>query len=201
MKKRKKSTRKTFVSYDKTHWQPGTMLYPVPAVLISCGTRLEEYNILTVSWAGTVCTNPPMLSISLRPERYSYDIIKKNMEFVVNLPSRKIVKAVDYCGVRSGRKENKWEACNFKPIESKVIKTPQIESCPVSIECKVKQILPLGSHDCFISEVVGVSVFSELINKKGRLQLEKAELVSYVHGAYFAPGKILGTFGYSVKKA
>jgi len=197
---KKSKIKKEQVCLDKTHWQPGTMLYPLPAVLVSCGTSPQEYNILTISWVGTVCSDPPMLSISVRPERHSYDIIKNNMEFVVNLPSKNMASVVDYCGVRSGSKENKWEACNLKPIESKHIKTPQIESCPVSIECKVKQILPLGSHDCFIAEVVGVSVFSDLINQNGRLQLEQAELISYVHGAYYAPGKFLGTFGYSVKK-
>jgi len=200
MIKKKQKKRKKQISFNKTHWQAGTMLYPLPAVLISCGTEPSKYNIITISWAGTVCTDPAMLSISVRPERHSYEIIKKNKEFVVNLPSRSMAKAVDYCGVRSGRNVNKWDVCKLKAIESQHIKTPQIESCPVSIECKVKQIIPLGSHDCFIAEVVGVSVFSDLINSKGRLQLEKAELISYIHGAYFAPGKLLGTFGYSVKK-
>ncbi|MDD5455659.1 MAG: flavin reductase family protein [Candidatus Margulisbacteria bacterium] len=188
-------------NYKKVHLKPGTMVYPLPAAIISCGILPREYNILTISWIGTICSEPPMLSISVRPVRYSYDIIKKNKEFVVNLPDSKMARTVDLCGVRSGRDINKWEVLKLKPCSSKIIKTPQIENCPVSIECMVKQIIPLGSHDCFIAEVVNVSVHAYLVNKNGYCDLEKADLLCYMHGAYHDLGKTIGRFGYSVKKS
>ena len=184
----------------KTHWKPGTMLYPLPAVVLSCGMNPEDFNLITVSWAGTICTDPAMVSVSIRPQRRSHTIISETQEFVINMMESKDAWAVDYCGVKSGRDTDKWAVCNFKRVDSVVIKTPQIASAPVSIECKVKQVLKLGSHDCFLAEVVNVSVRSDLVNEKGYLNLKKADLFAYVHGEYLSFGKSLGKFGFSVKK-
>jgi len=185
----------------KVNFKPGTMLYPAPAAIISCGIEPKDYNLITISWIGTICSDPPMLSISVRPERHSYNIIRSDMQFVVNLTTKKMVRATDFCGVRSGKKLKKWDQTRLVAGPSKVIKVPQIESSPVSIECVVKQIIPLGSHDMFIAEVVNVSVDQGLIDKKGKFHLEKANLISYVHGSYMFSEKQIGKFGYSVKKA
>ena len=185
----------------KKSWKPGNMLSPAPAVLVSCGgTKEWKPNLITVAWAGTVCTNPPMLSISIRPERYSYEIIRKTGEFVVNLPTVKQVKATDWCGVVSGRDHDKFEKTGLTPAPALQTGCPIVLECPVNIECRVTQTLELGSHTMFIAEVVAVQVSSELIDAKGKLCLEKAGLIVFMHGAYFALGSYLGHFGFSVRK-
>lgn len=183
------------VVFDK----PGNFLYPIPAVMVSCGT-MKEPNIITIAWTGTICSDPPMVSISVRPERYSYDIIKESGEFVINLTTRNLVKACDYCGVKSGRDVDKFADMHLTPAESKVVSCPSIAESPVSIECKVKQVIPLGTHDMFIAEVVSVSVDSSFIDSKGRFQMNKTDLICYSHGEYMSLGKRLGTFGFSVRK-
>lgn len=185
----------------KHNWKPGTMIYPLPAVMISCGRTPEEYNIFTVAWVGTICTNPPMCYISVRPERHSYNIIRESMEFVINLTTSQTAFATDWCGVRSGRDYNKFKEMKLTPGKSTVINAPAIEESPVCIECKVKQIVPLGSHDMFIAEVVNVQADDLYLDKdSGKLDLAKANPLVYVHGEYFDLGKKLGHFGWSVRK-
>ncbi|MBD5182721.1 MAG: flavin reductase family protein [Bacteroidales bacterium] len=184
----------------KENWKPGTLVYPLPAVLVSCGTP-EVNNLFTVAWTGTVCTNPAMLYISVRPERYSYSLIKKTMEFTVNLTTEKMAKATDFCGVRSGRDMDKWKATGLHRHPGHSISCPAVEESPISIECRVKSIIPLGSHDMFIAEVVNVMADTEYMEEDtGRFRLDKAHLINYSHGGYFAQGEQLGTFGFSVKK-
>jgi flavin reductase (DIM6/NTAB) family NADH-FMN oxidoreductase RutF len=188
-------------SIKKQSWKPGNMLSPAPAVLVSCGGIKEwKPNLITVAWAGTVCTNPPMLSISVRPERYSYDIIRQTGEFVVNVPTAKQAKATDWCGVVSGREHDKFKKTGLTPAPALKVKCPVALECPVNIECRVTQTLNLGSHVMFIAEVVAVQVSSELIDAKGKLRLEKAGLIAFVHGEYFALGPYLGHFGFSIRK-
>lgn len=184
----------------KQSWKPGNMLYPVPAVMVSCQRENEKPNIITVAWAGTICTNPAMLSISVRPERYSYNIIKETKEFVVNLVTRDLAYATDYCGVKSGRDVDKFKEMNLHKSISKLVKAPGIEESPVNIECRVKEIKELGSHHMFIAEVVSVNIDDKYMDKTGKFNLNKAGLVSYSHGEYFELGKKLGKFGYSVAK-
>lgn len=184
----------------KESFKPGNMLYPLPAVMISCQRKEEKPNIITVAWAGTVCTNPPMLSISIRPERYSYDIIKETGQFVVNLTTKKLAKATDYCGVRSGRNVDKFKEMHLHTVESEQIEVPGILECPVNIECKVRQVLELGSHHMFLADVVGVQVDADLLDETGKFWLNKSELMTYSHGSYFGLGEQFGTFGYSVRK-
>lgn len=184
----------------KQSWKPGNMLYPVPAVIVSCQRENEKPNIITVAWAGTICTNPAMLSISVRPERYSYNIIKETKEFVVNLVTSDLAYATDYCGVKSGRDVDKFKEMNLHKSISKVVKAPGIEESPVNIECCVKEIKELGSHHMFIAEVVSVNIDDNYMDKTGKFNLNKAGLVSYSHGEYFELGKKLGKFGYSVAK-
>lgn len=185
----------------KTEWQPGNMLYPVPAVMVSCGSTPEEHNIITISWTGTINTNPPMLYISVRPERHSYNIIKKNMEFVVNLATERLAFVTDLNGVKSGKNMNKFKETRLTPVPARKTNTVLIGESPVNIECKVKQIIPLGSHDMFIAEVVNVNVDEKLIDPKtNKLRLDKANLIAYSHGFYYLLGKRIGKFGYSVKK-
>ncbi len=185
---------------SKQHWKAGNMLYPVPAVMVSCQKENETPNIITVAWAGTVCTNPAMLSISVRPERYSYDIIKESGEFVVNLVDEKLVYATDYCGVKSGRDVDKFKQMNLTPQPSQHIHAPGIAQSPVNIECKVSQILELGSHHMFLAEVMGVTIDEKYMDDKHKFHLNDAGLVAYSHGEYYRLGKYLGKFGYSVKK-
>lgn len=184
----------------KQVWKPGNMLYPLPAVMVSCQRKDEKPNIITVAWAGTVCSDPAMVSVSIRPERYSYDIIRETGEFVINLTTRRLAAAADYCGVRSGRDVDKFEEMHLTPVPSRKIAAPGILESPVNIECKVKQILQLGSHDMFLAEVVGVNVTEECMDEKGRLLLNETGLVAYSHGRYFSLGECVGTFGYSVRK-
>ena len=184
----------------KQSWKPGTMIYPVPAVLVSCGDG-EEKNLFTVAWTGTVCTNPPMCYISVRPERHSYDIIKRTGEFVINLTTASLARATDWCGVRSGRDYDKFEQMGLTPIEAAVVGAPAIEESPISIECRVRQILPLGSHDMFLADVVNVLVDEAYINPEtNRLELERAAPIVYSHGEYFRIGEVIGHFGWSVRK-
>lgn len=184
----------------KQVWKPGNMLYPLPAVMVSCGKEGEKPNIITVAWAGTVCTSPAMVSISIRPERYSYHIIKETGEFVINLVTKDLVYATDYCGVRSGKDIDKFKEMHLTPSESEKISAPGIAESPVNIECKVKEIKSLGSHDMFLAEVVSVKVDETYMNEKGKFELNSTGLVTYSHGEYFELGKKLGSFGYSVRK-
>ena len=184
----------------KEIWRPGNMLYPIPAVMVSCGRKGENPNIITVAWAGNVCSSPAMLSISVRKERYSYDIIKETGEFVVNLTSRELTRAADWCGVRSGKDFDKFKEMKLTPQESVEVSCPGIAESPVNIECKVHSVIELGSHDMFIGEVVCVTVDDKFMDDKGRFDLGAADLVAYSHGEYFELGKKLGKFGYSVAK-
>lgn len=177
------------------------MIYPLPAVLVSCGESPEEYNLFTVAWTGTVCTSPPMCYISVRPERHSYEIIKRTGEFVINLTTRELARATDWCGVRSGRDYDKFAEMGITPCAASVVKAPAVEESPVAIECKVKQIIPLGTHDMFLADVVNVLVDEEFIDKEsGRLDLQRAEPITYCHGEYFSLGDVIGHFGWSVRK-
>ena len=185
---------------SKQFWKPSNMLYPLPAVMVSCAREGEKPNILALAWVGTICSDPVMVSISVRPERYSYNIIKETKEFVINLTTEKLARATDFCGVRSGRDIDKFKEMKLTPMPSNKIKAPGIAESPVNIECKVKEVLPLGSHHMFIAEVVGVSVDDGLLDNKGRLDLRKAGLIAYSHGEYMSLGNKLGKFGYSVQK-
>ena len=176
------------------------MLYPVPAVMISCGRKNEKPNIITVAWAGTVCSDPVMLSISVRKERFSYNIIKETKEFAVNLVTKDLVRAADYCGVKSGREIDKFKECRLTPAASQTISAPSIAESPLTLECKVKQVIELGSHDMFLAEVTAVSVDDTYMDENGKFHLNDAGLITYSHGEYFELGKKLGKFGYSVKK-
>ena len=183
----------------KQYFKPGNMLYPLPAVMVSCQSDGKP-KIITVAWAGTVCTNPPMLSISVRPERYSYHILEESREFVVNLTTEQLVRATDFCGVRSGRDVDKFKEMNLTPLPSREISAPGIAESPVNIECKVREIMPLGSHTMFLADVVNVTVDDAYLNANGKFDLNASGLVTYSHGEYFLLGKKLGTFGYSVAK-
>ena len=184
----------------KQQWRPGNMLYPLPVVLVTVSDGAGTDNVLTVAWAGTVCTNPAMVSVSVRPERYSYDILKKSGEFVINLTTEKLAFATDFCGVRSGRDMDKFKKMNLTNIPASVVKVPMIQESPVNIECRVTQVLPLGSHDLFLANVVAVHADESYMDEKGRFDLEKAKPIVYSHGDYFGTGKKLGKFGYSVRK-
>ena len=184
----------------KQSWKPGNMLYPLPAVMVSCQGNDKKPNIITVAWADTVCTNPPMLSISVRPERYSYHLIEESGEFVVNLTTKALVKATDFCGVRSGRDVDKFKECHLTLLPSKQIHAPGIAESPVNIECKVREVKPLGSHTMFLADVVGVTIDDTLLDEKNKFDLNAAGLVTYSHGEYYLLGQKLGTFGYSVTK-
>ncbi|MBR2351411.1 MAG: flavin reductase family protein [Alistipes sp.] len=184
----------------KQSWKPGTMISPVPAVMVSCGESPEHYNIITIAWTGTICSEPAMCYISVRPERHSYEIIKRTGEFVINLTTEALAEATDWCGVRSGRDFNKFEMCGLTPEKCKVVAAPAIAEAPISIECRVREVMPLGSHDMFIAEVVNVLVDESLLDpESGKLDLQRAHLLCYAHGEYFAIGRLLGTFGWTVK--
>ena len=184
----------------KLDFKPGNMLYPLPAVMVSVRDKEGNDNIITVAWTGTVCTNPPMVSISVRPERYSYPILKEAGEFVINLTTKELAFATDYCGVKSGRDVDKFKEMGLTPIPASEVKAPMIKESPVNIECKVRQILPLGSHDMFLADVVAVHADEKYMDEKHKFHLEQAEPIIYSHGSYFGCGELLGTFGYSVKK-
>ena len=190
----------TKMSQKTSFPKPGNFLYPVPAVMVSCMDEEKKPNIITIAWTGTICSDPPMVSISVRKSRYSYDLIKKSGEFVINLTTRKLARATDFCGVRSGRDLDKFEACGLTPQKSSQIETPLIAESPVNIECRLKQVIELGSHDLFLAEVVAVDVDSEYIDENGSFHMEDVDLIAYSHGSYQALGDVLGSFGYSVRK-
>lgn len=184
----------------KQNWKPCAIVNPVPAVLVSCGDKPENYNMLTVAWTGTICSEPAMAYVSIRPERHSYEIVKRTGEFVINLTTKALAEATDWCGVRSGRNFDKFKECGLTPGKSAVVAAPSIVESPISIECRVKQIVPLGSHDMFIGEVVNVAVDEQYIDAEtSKLCVEKMRLLAYAHGAYFTLGKQIGTFGWTVK--
>ena len=185
----------------KQIWKPGNMVYPLPAVLVSTADKKGNDNILTIAWTGTVCTNPAMVYISVRPERYSYDMIRESGEFVINLTTEKLLRATDFCGVRSGRDVDKWKECRLtRQVAETLQYAPAIAESPVNIECKTVKVEKLGSHHMFLAEVKAVQADEEYMNEKGKFELNKTGLITYSHGEYLALGKKLGTFGYSVKK-
>ena len=185
---------------SKQSWKPGNMLYPLPVVMVSCNRKGEKPNIVTVAWTGTICSDPAMVSISVRPERYSHDIIEETGEFVINLVTKDLTYATDYCGVRSGRDVDKFKEMNLTPLPSKMIDAVGIEESPVNIECKVVEVKKLGSHDMFIAEVVNVTVDDRYMHENNKLNINDSYIVDYNNGEYFTLGEKIGTFGYSVRK-
>jgi flavin reductase (DIM6/NTAB) family NADH-FMN oxidoreductase RutF len=186
---------------SKQYWKPGTMIYPVPAVLVSCGNQDVGFNIITIAWTGTLCTSPALCYISVRPERYSHGLIEKTGEYVINLTTRKLAYATDWCGVKSGREVDKFKEMKLTPDKAQKVACPLIAESPLNIECRVQDVVRLGSHDMFISEVLAIDAEETLINPKtGAFQLSQADPICYVHGRYFALGRMLGSFGYSVRK-
>lgn len=183
----------------KIKMKGGALLAPVPAVLVSCGS-MEKPNLFTVAWTGITNTQPPKTYISVRKSRYSYDLIKESGEFVINLTTASMVKAVDFCGVRSGRDLDKFAHCALTPIAANEVSAPMVEQCPLSIECRVTNVIELGSHDLFLADIVSVSAEEALMNESGRLMLDRADLMAYCHGEYFTLGKKIGKFGFSVQK-
>ncbi len=185
----------------KVPFKPGTLIYPLPAVMVSCGDEPENYNIITVAWTGTLCTEPPLCYISVRHERHSYDIIKRTGEFVINLTTEELCRATDWCGVRSGRDYDKFKEMHLTPETGQVVKAPLIAESPLNIECQVMEVRPLGSHDMFMARVVAVDADERLIDKStGAFQLNHAGPIAYSHGKYYTLGQKLGSFGFSVKK-
>ena len=184
----------------KQNWKPGNMLYPLPVVMVSCNRPGEIPNIITVAWAGTICSDPAMVSISVRKERYSHSIIEETGEFVINLVTKDLVKATDFCGVRSGRDMDKFKETGLTAEASEKVSAMRIAESPVNIECVVKEVKELGSHDMFIAEVVNVAINDEFMDEKGAFHLNDTDLVAYSHGEYFNLGEKLGKFGYSVQK-
>ncbi len=184
---------------SKVFWKGSALLAPVPAALVTCGTA-ENANIITIGWTGIVCTRPPMTYISVRPERYSYELIKSSEEFVINLTTSAMCREVDFCGVKSGRDTDKFAKCGFHAADAQVVSTPIIEECPVSLECRVTDTKELGSHTMFIAEIVGIDVEEKYIDSKGKLNLQQCGLAAYAHGEYFALGRKLGDFGFSVRR-
>ncbi len=184
----------------KTDFKPGTMIYPLPAVMVSCGESPEEYNIITIAWTGTICSDPPMCYISVRPGRHSHGIISRTKEFVINLTTEELARATDWCGCRTGKKFNKWKEMNLTPAPARIVKAPVIAESPVNIECVVRQIIPLGTHDMFMAEVVNIQADEAYIDHKGAFSLAKAGPLVYNHGHYFGLGKKIGKFGWSVER-
>ena len=185
---------------DRQIWKPGNMLYPLPVVLVTCSDGKENSNIFTVAWTGTVCSDPPMVSISVRPQRYSHSLIHDTGEFVINLTTRRLVFATDYCGVRSGRDVDKFREMKLTALPAQKVGAPLIGESPVNIECRVSQVIRLGSHDMFLANVEAVHAQEAYMDEKGRFFLDRAQPVVYSHGTYYALGKAVGSFGYSVKK-
>lgn len=185
----------------KINFKPGNMVYPLPAVMVSCGSDISEHNIITISWTGTICTNPPMCYISVRPSRHSYDIIVKNKEFIINLTTKAMAYKTDWCGVKSGKNVDKFEEMKLTKGKAQKVNVPTIEESPVNIECKVTEIVKLGSHDMFVAEVVNVIVDDAFLNAEtDAFDLGKAELINYAHGHYYEQGTKVGKFGFSVQK-
>ena len=183
----------------KVSWKPGAMLSPVPPVLVSCSDG-ERDNLITVGWTGIICTEPAKTYISLRPERFSYEIISKSREFIINLPSSHLIRSIDFCGVRSGRKLDKFKECRLTKEKATQVACPAVAESPISIECRVTDIIKLGTHDMFMADIIAVNVDERYIDEKGKLRIEQCSLAAYAHGSYFALGKKIGSFGYSVKK-
>lgn len=188
---------------ESTHvsWKPGTMIYPLPAAMISCGNTPENYNLITVSWMGTICSNPPMCYISVRPERHSYQLIKESGEFVINLTNEAMAYATDWCGVKSGRDHDKFSKMKLTAVKAEKVNAPMIQEAPLCIECKVKEIIHLGSHDMFIADVMNVQADKQYIDPEtDTFDLAKAKLIAYSHGHYYKLGEEIGRFGWTVKK-
>ena len=184
---------------SKIQWKGGTFIYPIPAVMVSCGT-MEKSNIITVAWTGILNTNPAMCYISVRPERYSHNIIKENGEFAINLTTRQLAYATDWCGVKSGRDVDKFKEMKLTKEKANIISVPLIKESPVSVECKVKEIVPLGSHDMFVAEIVAIDADEKYIDEKGAFDISKCDLIAYANGGYYPLEKKIGKFGYSVQK-
>jgi len=185
----------------KIDWKPGTLIYPLPAVMVTVGKNESEYNLFTVAWTGTICSDPAMCYISVRPERYSYSILKKNMEFVINLTTEDTAYATDWVGVRSGRDFDKFKEMGLTPVKAHRVDAPYIEESPLCIECRVKEIIALGTHDMFIADVVNILADDQFINHgDGSFDMKNAKLLAYVHGKYYGLGDLVGKFGWSVKK-
>ena len=184
---------------SKVQWKGGTFIYPIPAVMVSCGT-MEESNIITVAWTGILNTNPAMCYISVRPERYSHNIIKENGEFAINLTTRQLAYATDWCGVKSGRDVDKFKEMKLTKEKANIISVPLIKESPVSVECKVKEIVPLGSHDMFVAEIVAIDADEKYIDEKGAFDISKCDLIAYANGGYYPLESKIGKFGYSVQK-
>ncbi len=185
---------------SKIEWKPGNMVYPVPAVLVSCADAEGRKNVFTAAWTGTVCTNPPMVYVSIRPERHSYNMIKETGEYVINLTTESLARATDFCGVRSGRDMDKFKEAKLTALPASKVKAPLIKESPVNIECRVTEIKELGSHHMFLADVVAVHVEDKYFDEKGKFNLSEAKVISYSHGEYYGLGNLLGTFGYSVKR-
>ena len=183
----------------KTSWKPGTMLYPIPPVMVTCGT-MDKPNIFTAAWTGIINSEPAMTYISIRPSRYSYEIIKEHKEFVINLTTKETLKAADFCGVKSGRNVNKFQETGLTPLACKKVKAPMIDQSPLSLECRVTEIKPLGSHDMFLAEIIAVNVDDDFLNADGEFQLEKSGLIAFCHGNYHVLGGKVASFGFSVAK-
>ncbi len=191
------------MSNNTTHisWKPGTLIYPLPAVLVSCGDSPDNFNVITISWVGTICTNPAMCYISVRPERHSYDLIKNSGEFVINLTTEDMAFATDWCGVKSGKEVNKFEAMGLTPVMGEMVKAPIIKESPLCIECRVKEIVKLGSHDMFLAEVLNVQANKKFIDPEtDTFKLSDARLIAYSHGHYYKLGDEIGRFGWTVQK-
>ena len=184
----------------KQIWKPGNMLYPLPAVLVTAADRQGNTNVFTVAWTGTVCSDPPMVSISVRKERHSYHMIRETGDFVINLTTAELAFATDYCGVKSGRDVDKLRTLKLTPLPADKVRAPLIKESPVNIECQVTQVIQLGSHDLFLAKVATVHADEAYMDEKGKFSFEKAQPIVYSHGSYYMLGKKLGTFGYSVKK-
>ena len=184
---------------SKTMWKPGTFIYPIPAVMVSCGD-MEKSNIITVAWTGIINTNPAMVYISVRPERYSYNLIKEQGEFVINLTNKELTRATDWCGCRTGRKFDKFKEMNLHKEKANFVKCPMIKESPVSIECKVKEIKELGSHHMFIADVLAINADDKYIDEKGAFDISKCNLISYANGGYYTQGNKIGKFGYYFQK-
>lgn len=185
---------------SKQIWKPGNMLYPLPVVMVSVADKEGKQNIITIAWTGTICSDPPMVSISVRPERYSYHMIKETGEFVINLTTRELAFATDYCGVKSGRDVDKFAAMHLTPMQGEKVKAPLIAESPVNLECKVTEVKHLGTHDMFMAEVVCVHADEKYMDEQNRFHLEMADPIVYSHGTYMTTGEKIGTFGYSVRK-
>lgn len=183
----------------KEFWKGSTLLAPVSPTMVSCGT-MEKPNIITIAWTGIVNSTPPMTYISVRPSRYSYDIIKETGEFVINLTPANLVREADWCGVKSGRDVDKFKECKLTPVQAAEVSAPLIEECPIHLECKVESVTPLGSHDMFLAKIVGVDIDDKYLDSEGKLHMDKCGLAAYVHGEYFTIGKKIGSFGSSVRK-